>query len=98
MKKLPKMFRGASVVRGKGMKMSAVEKLTGTHAVGAWSDSVKLFVVVADEMDQFFSDVKAFTDKAKAIRFAQACSNGNVNHRVLTVTAQTLVVATENEL
>ena len=31
-------------------------------------------------------------------RFAQAMSHGNVDHRVLRVVAQTLVVATENDL
>jgi hypothetical protein len=42
--------------------------------------------------------VRCFADEAVAVRYARALANGNVDHRVLRVSGQTLVVATGNEL
>jgi len=42
--------------------------------------------------------VRAFGSRADAVRYARALANGNVDQRVLRVTEQTLVVATDNEL
>lgn len=36
--------------------------------------------------------------KKSKLPYAQALGNGNIDHRVLRVTEQTLVVATENDL
>ena len=44
------------------------------------------------------ADIKGFSDKNTAIRFAQARAHGNVDHRVLRVPDQVLVVGTLNDL
>lgn len=95
---LPKTFLGATVVRGRGLGMKAFNKLEDEKALDVWVAGKPVYVVVDDSMNQSFGDIHAFTSKADALRYAQACANGNCDQRVLTVTAQTLVVATENDL
>ena len=55
------------------------------------------YVVVQNNMDRN-SEMKVFSDEKKAMRYAKAASNGNVDHRVLKVVEATLVIATDNEL
>jgi hypothetical protein len=101
MKKLPKTFRGAEVVRGLGMKSELLDDLVEKNALDLFEAKREMWIVVEDKaLDDPDGSVqiKGFLDKDNAIRFAQACANGNVDHRVLQVTGQVLVVATENEL
>lgn len=65
------------------------------------TDKKGVFLVIDDNALQDLDDstmVKLFLKKDVAIRYAQSQSHGNVNHRVLTVTDQALVVGTMNEL
>jgi hypothetical protein len=99
-KKLPKKFQGAAVVRGLGMNSSKCDDLVMKKSVGQFDATQNLFLVLADDVleDDYATTVRGFTDEAAAVRYARALANGNVNHRVLRVTEQTLVVATDNEL
>jgi hypothetical protein len=45
-----------------------------------------------------FSEPRCFLFEKDAFRYARACACGNVDQRVLRINAQTLVVATENEI
>lgn len=97
----PKKYRGADVVRGLGMKARKLDALLEQKAMDCFDATADMWIVVADEslVDLDASvQVKAFSSKEEAIRVARAMSNGNVDHRVLRVTEQTLVVATENTL
>jgi hypothetical protein len=100
-KKLPKMFQGAEVVRGLGMDSAKLDTLLASKALDQFDATRELWIVVADDAlgDPDASTwIKGFQDKASAIRYACAMANGNVDHRVLRVSDQTLVVATRNEL
>jgi hypothetical protein len=97
--KLPKKFRGATVVRGLGMKADKYDDLVEKKALDAFDATRDTFVVVDDRiLEDTVSDVHCFLDEEAAVRFARAKANGNVDQRVLRVTGQTLVVATENDL
>lgn len=98
--KLPKTFGGARVVRGLGMRHDAFKKLRETHSLDTWDATATTYVVVPDRIDTDYTHVEVayFLDEKKAIRYAQALSYGNVDHRVLTITGQVLVVATDNDL
>ena len=101
MKKLPKKFRGAEVERGLAMKSEKIDALVETHALENFDATNDMWIVVEDQalVDSDDSvEVKGFLDKDKALRYAQARANGNVDQRVLRVTEQVLVVATRNEL
>ena len=101
MKKLPKKFQGAAVVRGLGMKSDKFDKLVEDKALDRFDAMRNTYVVVEDkalEEDSGSVVVRCFADEADALRYAKACANGNVDHRVLRVTQQTLVVATQNDL
>ena len=101
MKKLPKKFQGAEVVRGLGMNSDELDTFTETRALDGFDAKREMWIVVEDRALEDLDDsveVKGFADKADAVRFAQARANGNVDHRVLRVTDQVLVVATMNEL
>lgn len=101
MKKLPKTFQGAEVVRGLGMKSKQLDNLVDKKALDAFEAKRPMWIVVEDkalEDPDGSVQIKGFRDKDDAIRFACACANGNVDHRVLQVTDQVLVVATLNEL
>jgi hypothetical protein len=102
-KRLPKTFRGASVVRGLGMTGEQIDKLVDKKAISRFDwfgEPRNLFLVVSDDClrGHGSTSVKAFVDEAAAVRYARAMGNGNVNQRVLHVTDQTLVIATESEL
>lgn len=80
------------------MKEKPFEALEA-HALDGFDASADLWVVLEDRaLESGHVEVKAFRDEGNAIRYARACACGNVDQRVLRVTAQTLVVATENEL
>ncbi len=100
-KELPKKFRGADVVRGVGMKSDDLDVFAERKAMDGFDATREMWIVIEDgaleDLDGSV-EVKGFEDKADAIRFAQARSCGNVDHRVLRVTDQVLVVATMNEL
>jgi len=100
-KQLPKKFRGAEVVRGVGMKSDDLDLFAERKAMDGFDATREMWIVVEDgaleDLDGSV-EVKGFEDKADAVRFAQARSCGNVDHRVLRVTDQVLVVATMNEL
>ncbi len=96
--KLSKKWRGAEVVRGLSMHYEKLDALVETHALVEWDATRPLYVVVADLCLDDHSDVRAFIDRDKALRYARACANGNVDQRVLRVTEQVLVVATDNDL
>ena len=60
-----------------------------------------MWIVIEDRALEDLDDsveVKCFVTKDDALVFAQARANGNVDHRVLRVTEQVLVIATMNEL
>lgn len=99
-KKLPKKFRGADVVRGLGLKQEPFDKLCYEKAIDEFDATCDSYLVVPDgalHPDES-CEVHAFRDEKDAMRFARAMACGNVDHRVLRVTEQTLVVATENDL
>lgn len=100
MKKLPKKFLGAAVVRGLGMKSAQLDTMIEKKALDQFDATKDSYLVVEDKAleDDFGVVVRCFADETEAIRYARAMANGNVDHRVLRVTAQTLVVATRNEL
>jgi hypothetical protein len=101
MKKLPKKHRGADVVRGLGMKARELDALLERKAMDHFDPSVDMWIVIQDGCLDDLDDsvqVRAFDSKEDALVVARAQSCGNVDHRVLRVTEQTLVVATENEL
>lgn len=98
---LPKKFRGAEVVRGKGMHFAKLDTLVERKAMDGFDATRDMWLVVEDRALEDLNDsveVKGFANKTDAVRYAQACSNGNVDHRVLCVTEQVLVVATDNDL
>jgi hypothetical protein len=98
--KLPEKFRGAAVVRGHGMDADLLDALIEKHALANFDATKETFLVVEDGAleDDFGVVVRCFANKAKALRAARAFANGNVDHRVLRVIGQVLVVATENDL
>lgn len=100
-KALPKTFQGAKVVRGLGMKSDELDTFTEEKALDGFNATGAMWIVVADgvlEDHGSASEVTGFLDKNAAIRFAQARANGNIDHRVLRVTDQVLVVGTQNDL
>jgi len=100
-KRLPKKFHGADVVRGLGMKAEAFDLFTERKALDVFDATREMWIVIEDSALEDLDDsveVKGFADKADAVRYARARANGNVNHRVLRVTEQVLVIATMNEL
>lgn len=101
MKPLPKIWRGAEVVRGQGMKSDDLDTFLEEKALDGFDAKRGMWIVVEDRALEDLDDsaeIKGFLDKDDAIRFAQARSNGNVDHRVLRVTDQVLVVGTMNDL
>lgn len=101
MKPLPKTFRGADVMRGVGMNADAFDLFLEKKALDSFDATREMWIVLEDDALEDLDnvvEVKGFADKDEAVRYAQARSNGNVNHRVLRVTDQVLVIATRNEL
>ena len=97
MKKLPKKFGGAKVMRGLGMKQKPYKRLSD-KSLDDFNASGDLWIVLDDRALRDHSYATAFKIKEDAIRFARAEANGNVDQRVLRVTEQILVIATENDL
>ena len=101
MKRLPKKFRGASVVRGLGMNGDKFDAFVEREAMDQFDAAGDMWIVVENNALEDLDDsveVKGFSSKDAAVRYARAMANGNVDHRVLRVTEQVLVVATRNEL
>jgi len=97
MKKLPKMFRGMPVIRGKALHYKKHEALEEDESEDEFPMG-DFYVVVANGDAREHASIRTFKNKKKAVRYAQSCSNGNVDHRVLHVTDNILVIATSNEL
>ena len=100
-KDLPKTFQGAEVVRGEGMNSDKLDTFVERKAMDGFNATKDMWLVIEDKALEDVDDsveVKGFDNKAEAVRFAQARANGNVDHRVLRVTEQVLVIATMNEL
>jgi len=99
-KKLPKKFQGAAVVRGLGMHHEKLDDLIEKKSLDQFDATKDTYLVVEDRAleDDMGVVVRCFTDQDVAVRYARAMANGNVDHRVLRVSRQTLVVATENDL
>jgi len=100
-KALPKTFQGAEVVRGLGIISDDLEKHLDRNAMDQFDATRDMWIVVQDCALEDLDDtveVKGFATKEDALVFARARSNGNVNHRILRVTDQVLVIATRNSL
>jgi hypothetical protein len=100
-KALPKLHRGASVERGKGMNADKLDEFIEQKSLDQFDASRgDHFLVVENNAleDDMGTVVRAFLDYDEALVYAKAQASGNVDHRVLRVTAQTLVVATMNDL
>lgn len=101
-KPLSKKFRGADVVRGLGMKLEAFDDLIDRKALDVFDATRDTWLVVEDRAIEAAShgscEPRCFHKKEDALRYARAMACGNVDHRVLRVTDQVLVVGTENEL
>jgi len=101
MKKLPKKFQGAEVVRGKGMTSEKMDALVESCALSNFEAMREMYLVVDDTALEDADDavqVKGFTSKKEALLFARGRASGNVDQRVLRITSQVLVIATENDL
>ena len=95
-KPLPKTCRGAEVVLGS----DTLDTFTKKTAMDGFDATRAMWIVVEDSALENLDntvEIKGFSNKKNAIRFAQARANGNVDHRVLRVTDQVLVVGTMNE-
>lgn len=94
-------YSGWVVMRGLGMVYTRFDKLFEQHARADidWPRKGQAcFVVVRDRLEDSASDFpQVFTDRDVAVSVARAHSNGNINHRVLTVTDQLIVRATDNK-
>lgn len=99
-KPLPKKFRGADVVRGLGMKSEALDELVDRKALDVFDATRDTWLVVEDRAIEVDGscEPRCFHKKEDALRYARAMANGNIDHRVLRVTEQILVVGTNNEL
>lgn len=96
---LPRKFQGATVVRGLAMASRKLEALLDRRALEQFDATRETFLVVEDgALGDDCVVVRCFLNQADAIRCARALSNGNIDHRVLRVSDQTLVIATENKL
>jgi hypothetical protein len=99
--KMPAKFQGAVVLRGEGMNSDELDSFTERNAMDTFDATRDMWLVIENsalkDLDNSV-EVKGFSDKDLAVRYAQACSNGNVDTRVLRVTEQVLVIATMNEL
>ncbi len=87
-------------MRGLGMDSAKFDDLIEKKALDQFDATKETFLVVEDGAleGDFGVVVRCFADQAAAVRYARAMANGNVDHRVLRVSRQTLVVATRNEL
>lgn len=96
---LPKTFQGARVVSGKGLNYKKFDEMKLRHAHDQFRATEPTYLVLDNNaLEDGDSEVVCFSDEAKAIRFAQAKANGNVDQRVVRITEHVLVIATENDL
>jgi hypothetical protein len=97
---LPSHFGGAELVRGKGMNADELDEFVMRKAFDQFYANHDIWLVLENNAleDGGFNEPRAFKTKEEAVRYAQAQANGNVDQRVLRVTEQVLVIATENEL
>lgn len=97
---LPKTWRGAQVLRGQGMNGDALEDFLDRKSCDEFDPTREQWLVIEDQalLDRGSTEVRVFSKKLDAIRCARALSNGNINHRVIGLGEQILVVATENSL
>lgn len=98
-KKWPKTFQGADVIRGRGTNNEVFEFLIERKALDQF-DARETFLVLDDRALEHGGggEARCFADRSSAVRYARALAHGNVDQRVLRVCGQILVVATENEL
>jgi hypothetical protein len=99
--KLPRTWRGAEVVRGAGMKGDELDDFLTRKAFDNFDPTREQWLVVEDRALEDLEDstqMRVFGSKEEALRCAKAQSCGNVDHRVIRLGEQTLVVATMNEL
>ena len=100
-KKLPKTFQGAAVVRGRGMKSADLDAFVEREALAEFDATRDMWIVVEDgaleDLDGSVQ-IKGFLTNGTAVRYARAMANGNVDHRMLRVSEQAPVIATDNEL
>lgn len=83
------------------MKSAQYDAFVERNARHSFDATHAMWIVVEDkalEDSDSSVEIKGFIDKDVAIRYARARANGNVDQRVLRVTDQVLVVATDNEL
>jgi len=100
-KALPKMWQGAVVERGEGMNGDALDDFIEQRSLDQFCAARgDHFLVVENNAleDDMGTVIRAFDNYDEALRCAKAQSKGNIDHRVLRVTTQTLVVATMNDL
>jgi hypothetical protein len=100
-RKLPKTYQGAAVVRGRGMNSAKFAAFVERKALDDFDATRDMWLVIEDkalENSDGFIEVRGFINRGNAVRCARALSNGTIDHRVLLVTEQVLVVATANEL
>lgn len=98
---LPEMWQGAKVVRGEGMNSDKLDTLLEREALDTFHAMEPMYLVVEDNALEDLDDstqIAGFRNEEIAITVAKARSHGNVNHRVLKVVEQTLVIATMNDL
>lgn len=94
-------WRGADVVRGEGMSGDDLERFLERNAMDQFDAAKEMWIVIEDNALQDLDDtvsVRGFSTRDEALRCAKAQSHGTVDHRVLRVTDQVLVVATMNDL
>ena len=100
-KQLPKTFQGAEVVRGLGMNSDQLHTFLERNAMDRFDATRDMWIVVEANALEYLDDsvqVKGFAAKDDALVYARAQANGNVDHRILRVTEQVLIVATGNDL
>lgn len=98
---LPATFRGAAVIRGEGMNADEFDTFLERRARDAFDADRDNWLVVEDRALHDIDGstrILVFNDKADAIKCAKGLSNGNVDHRVIKLTDQILVIGTYNDL
>ena len=88
-------YGGYPVHIGKGLKENPMDRLETERSYDEWPSRQAapiIHVVVAEQLDVGGGQTpRVFKDPADALKYARALSNGNVDHRVLTVTDQIIV-------
>lgn len=88
-------YGGYTVHIGKGLKEKPMDRLETERCYDEWPSrqvAPVIHVVVKEQLDTGEGETpRVFKDPADALEYARALSNGNVDHRVLTVTDQIIV-------